>query len=503
MRAVRAPGATRARYAPRVALVHRRFRDDAEPELPLKLGPCSNGEYLPVSRTPVVHEATRRTLEAADTHARRLHVSRRQFLRSAGGTAAMLLALSACSRESANDAGEEPGGTFDLPDEAPEDTAAAEETLSGDEFVFDVQTHFLEYDGEPAGFGSGFPQADCGAEDPADCYTIDTFLTEVFLRSETVMAVVSAIPVVAADDPLSLDDMERARRVLGALCEDERLLLHGRVRPTIEPLPAVLDRMEEQLTDYPVAAWKAYTHAAGPGWRLDDHDPSAPAVGNAVLEHAARLGVTTFCVHKGLGGRNPFLSPEDVGPAAAAHPELNLAVYHSGYENGYTEGPYDPDADHRSVDRLVASVQAAGIPPNGNVYAELGSTWWLNMADPTAAAHLLGKLLLHIGEDNVLWGTDSIWYGSPQDQIEAFRAFRISEAFQDRYGYPELTPERKAKILGGNAARLHGVEPPGDACEFTAEDLAAVRVAHPRPWRTYGPETAAAVRDHIASHGWV
>jgi hypothetical protein len=41
-------------------------------------------------------------------------------------------------------------------------------------------------------------------------------------------------------------------------------------------------------------------------------------------------------------------------------------------------------------------------------------------------AHLLDKLLRYVSEDNVLWGTDSIWYGSPQDQIQAFRRFKIA-----------------------------------------------------------------------------
>ena len=81
------------------------------------------------------------------------------------------------------------------------------------------------------------------------------------------------------------------------------------------------------------------------------------------------------------------------------------------------------------------------------------------MRDPDQAAHLLGKLLKHFGDDNVLWGTDSIWYGSPQDQIQAFRAFEISGEFQQRYGYPALTHERKTKILGLNAARVYGIEP--------------------------------------------
>src|SRR5207249_8551799 len=117
------------------------------------------------------------------------------------------------------------------------------------------------------------------------------------------------------------------------------------------------------------------------------------------------------------------------------------------------------------------SLQEEGVGPNQNVYAELGSTWWNVMRSPTEAAHVLGKLLLHVGEDNVVWGTDSIWYGSPQDQIQAFRAFEITPEFQERFGYPALSPERKAKILGLNAARLYGVTPSAVHCQFTREDL--------------------------------
>ena len=105
----------------------------------------------------------------------------------------------------------------------------------------------------------------------------------------------------------------------------------------------------------------------------------------------------------------------------------------------------------------------AGVGPGANVYAELGSTWRTVMGRPDEAAHVLGKLLVAVGPDNVLWGTDSIWYGSPQDQIQAFRAFEITPEFQERFGYPALTPEMKAKILGGNAARAVRVDPAGRA----------------------------------------
>jgi predicted TIM-barrel fold metal-dependent hydrolase len=65
----------------------------------------------------------------------------------------------------------------------------------------------------------------------------------------------------------------------------------------------------------------------------------------------------------------------------------------------------------------------------------------------------------YVGEDNVLWGTDSLIYGGPLPQIEAFRDFEIPEPLRTAHGYPELTPERKAKILGLNAARLFCLVP--------------------------------------------
>src|SRR5690606_673310 len=115
-------------------------------------------------------------------------------------------------------------------------------------------------------------------------------------------------------------------------------------------------------------------------------------------------------------------------------------------------GPYDPDRTD-GVDALITSLRENGIGPDGNVYAELGSTWRQVIRDPDETAHLIGKLLRYVGEDRVLWGTDSIWYGSPQDQIQAFRTFQISEDFRERYGYSEITPGIRAKVFGLNAAK--------------------------------------------------
>jgi len=118
-------------------------------------------------------------------------------------------------------------------------------------------------------------------------------------------------------------------------------------------------------------------------------------------------------------------------------------------------------------------------------------------------AHVLGKLLRYVGEDNVLWGTDCIFYGSPQDQIQAFRAFQISREFQERYGYPALTPRVKAKILGLNGARVYGVQPKTVKCHFTRRQLEEIRSRFPFRHQTYGPRNAHEVKLLRAAHqGW-
>jgi predicted TIM-barrel fold metal-dependent hydrolase len=323
------------------------------------------------------------------------------------------------------------------------------------------------------------------------------------------MASLSALPIDPETSPLSPEVMDETRRVTEALCHDERLLLHGLVLPNVGSPRANLDAMEALVTRHRISAWKTFTHFPdafgdpGTAWWLDDHDPSLPQVGEAFLEKAVELGVPRVCTHKGLSSGSPFASPQDVGRAARKHPEVSFIVYHSGFEVDFVEGPYSRSTRNVGINRLITSMRQAGVGPNENVYAELGSTWWNVMRDPTQAAHVLGKLLRYVGEDNVLWGTDCLFYGSPQAQIQALRAFHITEAFQERYRYPRLTRETKAKILGLNAVRLYGVDPITVPCRFTKHELREARKSFPGTNNALGPSTSADVkvfRDH--HQGW-
>ena len=470
-----------------------------EPDLPLSFDAVSNGEYLPapVSSESLAAECLAR--EWTETGARRSGLTRRRFLKSSAAMAAVLMAIDATALG-------RDGGRYLVDPEARWDQAMAETLFMSGEFVFDMQGHLLEYELDPstAGnwfWGSSFPQAACAEEeDSRACFSMNHFLEEIFVRSDTRMAALSGLPIMPKGSPLSAEIMEDTRRAVEALSGDERLVVNALALPQSGPVVSVFEEMERVAASGIVSGWKTFTHFAGP-WRLDDGDPDLPQVGNRFLDQVERSGAPVLCIHKGLADQNSSGSPVDVGPAARDHPGVSFVIYHSGYEVGVTEGPFTAETEQVGVNRLLASLRDAGVRPGSNVYAEIGSTWWHLLKKPNEAAHVLGKLLVAVGEDNLLWGTDSILYGTPQPQIDAFRAFSITREFQERFGYPELTDVVKGKVLGLNALRLYGIGPV--TTKVSESDLKEARLSHPVANLTWGPRTAAEVRAYRAHHqGW-
>ncbi len=436
-------------------------RDPHGTRLPIKLDTTTNGEFAPIALAPMHHEARHLAHEAATAHARRLGLSRRAFMVSACGAASTLIAMNAAYARAGRT-----GGHYDLPKDAALDLYAARSALDRREFVFDVQGHFVNPTGAwtrrlPAG---AQPLKDLSRQNPScaavsgprlaylQCLGADAFIKDVFLDSDTDVVVLSFVPSTEANEPLKMEEAAATAAIVEKLDGLHRMLLHARVNPN---QPGDVERMDELAQRYRVAAWKTYTQWGpdGRGFFLDDD------VGIAFVEKARALGVRTIAIHKGLPfGRQSYEHSTcvDIGRIARRFPDVNFLVYHSGFVAGRREGPYDPQ--HREgIDALVTSVRENGVQPGGNVYAELGSTWRFLMRDPDSAAHVLGKLLKHVGEDNVLWGTDSIWYGSPQDQIQAFRTFQIADPWVERYGYPKITPELRAKVFGRNALRVYPI----------------------------------------------
>lgn len=445
-------------------------------ESPVPFHTGSNGEVAPRPVTPRDRAADAMFHRLAADNAKRLGISRRDFVSSTMGTATALWVINqvyGCTSDGG--AGGRGVGGFDV-DAGMMLDAGACEPLQGDEFIFDVQTHHVNPDGawrSGGGFETSlgsFPQSSCGEVDIVDCFDADHYIHEVFVNSDTAVAVLSQVPAVPGNNPLETDEAAATREIINRLADSERLIIHGIVVP--DRGPEQLDGMQALKEEQRIAAWKVYTQFGG--WRLDDE-----AIGIPFIEKARELDVKLICAHKGLSqfGLDPAVStPQDIGVVAPMYPDVNFLVYHSGYELGVPEGPYNP-ASLQGVDTLVTAVLDNGIGKQGNVYAELGSTWRFVMTQPEAAGHVLGKLLLHLGEDRILWGTDSIWYGTPQDQISAFRAFQIPQRLQDEHGYPPLTDAAKAKILGLNAARVYDIDVEATRCVIQDDDVSIAKQA--------------------------
>jgi hypothetical protein len=513
----------------------RRLSSDEPAPLPLPPGPVSNGEFVPGPITPRDVAVQRAVEQAVDAAARRAGIDRRRFLRSAGGVAASLAVyqLAACSgsRRAAPPSTTAaatttrppvvttgPGGTFSAPPAT--DVVACEHALGGQgEFIFDVHTHHVMPDGpwrraSPATVGlvEGMLPANCVASDPLQCVDRAAYLHDLFLSSDTTVAMLTDVPNSGPSDapvPLSaaVGTLDATAGLTGA--GSPRLLLQNVIAPNVGPLGARLDDMTAAAATGHVSAFKVYTawSPTAHGWSLAD-----PAIGLPVVQHARDLGVRVLVAHKGLPLVNfdpAFNHPEDIVAVSRQFPDMQFVVFHAAWDPRRIEGAYDAHAA-TGIDTLLAALDRHQVPPDANVWVDLGTLWRQVLTDPTQAAHVLGKLLRRVGPHRVLWGTDAVWYGSPQPQIAAFRAFHISTEYQDRYGYPALTDDLKRGVFGLNAATLFGVDPTARRCGLTTDPLTSnqplVRQLSaegilPSPWRANGPTTRRQVLAWLRSAG--
>jgi predicted TIM-barrel fold metal-dependent hydrolase len=455
-------------------------------------------------------------------------MDRRRFLQTTGGMALMLgvVNLAACSgsespapADPTQPPGSAPGGTFVVPDTIDEVECAV--ALSGTELIIDVHTHHVMPDGPwrqnvPSieAMIENLVPASCTDADPLVCLDRQAYVRDLFLGSDTTVALLSDVPSSgqAYDSPIPFEDQVGTHDFVASLSGEgePRLFVQSLIAPNFFAPAEQLERMERQAASGTVASFKAYT-AWGPdgqGYRLDD-----PVLGLPVIEKAQELGVRVIAAHKGLpiqGFDQRFNDPDDVVAAAALFPDMQFVVYHSGFERETTEGPYDPARAQRGTNALLRAMDTHAMPPSSNVWCELGTTWRECMSNPTEAAHVLGKLLTRMGPDRVLWGTDGIWLGSPQPQIMAFRTFEISAEFQERFGYPALTPQIKAAIFGLNATELLGLDPEAVRCGLATTGLTQARLAHldmhasgeiAEPWSARAPITRRQVLGWLGSKG--
>jgi len=276
------------------------------------------------------------------------------------------------------------------------------------------------------------------------------------------------------------------RDFVNRIAGSTRMLAHGQFYPGKHNLEFMQRQIEECRPD----SWKGYTIAYSAKdnddpkrgmdrWSLDDEAIAYPTY-ELIRRNRAQLndrpGFFNICIHKGLttlgdpadpASDQPAMgNPNDIPKAARDWPEFNFIIYHAAWAplfygqqslRAVREGRLlNGVPDVQWVTRMAQ--QCAHLP---NVHAELGTTFAATVTTfPTVCAHILGQFLKYWGPERILFGSDSLWYGAPQWQIEALWRFQIPEAMAAKYGYPRLDEQSRRKILGINSARLYQLHSP-------------------------------------------
>ena len=488
--------------------------DDDRYRTPIPTQMVSNGEYMPAPQSERQKKVEARIGELAEDASRRLGLSRRRFLASTGGMAASFLAMNEVFGPffkvdplemlipEAYAKATTPRDLFIFDDQLHLVRGSKSNTLRGLRALaqgpsiglpanpFNREGHLDEH-GQTWGVWN---PALVGLPYNPENFMLTDFIRQVYLDSSVTVGLLTNVPASVIDtgnraprnvvearggEILTAHQTAAARDFINEVAGSPRALAHGMLYVGKGNLDYIHEQIEQNKPD----SWKGYNIANAAKvddnplslmrpWRHDDEKiayPTFEAIDTAYAAQKGRHpGFNNICVHKGLVNskeRRPEIGhPADLPKAATDWPNLNFVTYHACIQPSFFM--YDAYAE------IQAGKLREGVPDISwtteyallcrdlkNTYAELGTTWASSIVTfPTLAAHIMGQLLKFMGPDRIVFGSDSVWYGSPQWQIDAMWRFQIPEDMRRKYGYPEFTQEDKRKVLGLNSARLYGID---------------------------------------------
>src|SRR5262245_65948101 len=462
----------------------------ATPRSPVPTQIVSNGEYTPLPQTAEQRRVEARIDELAGDLAPRHGLSRRRFLASSAGMAAAFLAM--------NDVF---GPVFDVTRAEAATPGVADKRAQGlaGQFIVDAQTHFVRDDFNQEGLLGLAKYAKenwnpaLWGENTLARYKFENYVKEIYVDSDTKIALLSGAPF---DDPtwdlLTNEQIAAARASINKFAGSRRLLGHAVFTPK---KAGWMEEVDKAIAVHKPDSWKGYTigdplfpSKLGSYWRLDDEKLVYP-----FYEKAVKSGITTICIHKGLLPADyekswpdvwKYATVDDVPKAAKDWPKLNFVMYH-GALRPFQESPDGVMAEFDKTGRIQWATDLAEIPAKygvKNVYAEIGTAFaTCAVTNPRFAAAFIGTLVRGMGPERVLWGTDSVWYGSPQWQIEAMRRLEIPEAMRKKQHFAALGSADgrvKTAIFSGNSSKLYNLNPKAALGAITNDKIAAIRAEY-------------------------
>ncbi len=471
---------------------------------PMPTQVVSNEEIIPRPQSEPQKQVEQLIGEMSETRAKKLGLRRRDFMRTSMGLATCFLASNQVF-----------GKCWDVDEIETWEAAPYEEKWPKDEyFIIDVQAHFTNGLALPGFRGMEFVKnMGFNLKEDAEAYGFQNFVKEMYFDSDTKMVVISGVPGKenlrdkdgkvlegAARTPgvagrvLPSWVMHEARKKINELAGSQRALNQGNLAPNHYWDKAankmnkaeLLEQMEREINVYGISSWKWYCHTdpaqTGNGFQLDDDNAQF------FIEESRKRGIKLISTHKGYSYQSRTLghlaNPKDVEKAALRNPDFNFVVYHSALKHGANEAnwkesnKYDPTTGDFEWHSVLMDIKKRN-PQMNNVYCEIGSFFnTLAVWDPVMAAHGLGKNIKYYGADHVVWGTDCLWWGSPQWGIDALKRFQISDEMCEKFGYKKITNQDKAKIFGLNAAKLYNVDVNAKRNALPADALSKAKLAY-------------------------
>lgn len=278
----------------------------------------------------------------------------------------------------------------------------------------------------------------------------DWYLEEMFVRGEADMSILSTQVLM---DFYHTGFVRPERNAELAARAPERIIPLGAVDPRD---PQALEQIEYQVSELGMQGFKWYTaewRGESRGWSAND-----PMV-FPLYEKCIELGVKNMFFHKGPAVEPLSLAKfdvNDIDEPAWLYPELNFII------------------DHCGAPRVEQFCWLATRCPN--VYAGLAVVLALIHTRPRWFAEVIANLLWWLGEDRIIYGTDfPIWY--PHWQLDEFMAFELPEDIKEEFGF-DLTTEMKQKIVGGNIARLYGIDVEAKLAAIADDEFAQRRAEY-------------------------
>lgn len=278
------------------------------------------------------------------------------------------------------------------------------------------------------------------------------FIETMLLESDTDMCCVHSLPIHDAYHDGLVSNEKGAwlkqrypDRVLWYTCVD----LFEDPKKVQRTLEENIARGADGIKLYPSRYVDGFTES----WRMDSRDRAFP-----VFELARRLGIKNVAVHKALP-IGPISSEgmrvDDISAAANCFEEINFQIVHAGF---------------MFIDET--KMLMANHP---NVYATMEASMLFAILNPPEQVRLFSEFFASGGFERVIYASAAV-NPHPQAVLTALAAFEMPA------GSPfQLNELNRALVMGGNLARLHGIDVEARRKAHTADAFGTSKANGLRP----------------------